>query len=367
MKPIVFASFILLAGALHAQQTQRLTANKASEYGLQYVLPATTMQVTLEAGCTESIPGVFADYAKTLLNEEPIMREEKVWTLVGAELQCGAQTAGEERFLVQFKNNSPVTMELSAEGFPLAVNTENGRKFVTRPTTTLTAKAATPTILEGNVARQAVTAEMMRATTLSKKAQLAAARIFEIRGIRSAILAGEADGMPQDGQAMRLVLDNLEAQESALTAMFVGTHKTYTEVRTYQVSIPEDNKSNIVVARLSPSQGLLDADDLSGNPVYISFTDIMKAELPVNEKGVTKTFPKGGLAYRIPGAVNVSLTYQGETILTERDIPVAQLGVVFGLDPSIFTNKKAPGYVQFDPLIGSIVEIGNVEPAAAEE
>lgn len=367
MKPIIIASLLFVAATAGAQQTQRLTANKASEYGLQYVLPATTMQVTLEARCVERTPGVYAQYAKTLLNEDPIMAASKQWTLIGAELQCGAQAETDERYLVQFKSGSTVSMELSPEGFPLTVNTENSREFVTRPKTSLRGQEAAPTILEGNVARQAVTPEMMRATTLSKKAQLTAARILEIRSIRSSILSGEAEGMPQDGQAMRLILDNLEAQESALTAMFLGTEKSYTVVRTYPVAIPTGNKSNQVVARLSPSQGLIDADDLTGNPVYISFTNTRKAELPVNDKGVTKTFPKGGLAYRIPGSIDVSLSYDGETLLTEKDIPVAQLGVVFGLDPSIFSNKKAPGYVQFDPLTGSIVETGTVEPTTAEE
>lgn len=367
MKPLILASLLFVAATAGAQQTQRLTANKASEYGLQYVLPTTTMQVTLEARCVERTPGVYAQYAKTLLNEDPIMEASKEWSLVDAELQCGAQAETDERFLVQFKSGNTVMMQLSAEGFPLAVNTENGHDFVTRPKTTLEGKKAEPTILEGKTARQAVTPEMMRATTLSKKAQLAAARILEIRGIRSAILAGEADGMPQDGQAMRLVLDNLEAQESALTAMFLGTEKSYTTVRTFPVTIPDDNKSNLVVARLSPTQGLLDADDLSGNPIYISFYNARKAQLPVNEKGVEKTFPKGGLAYRIPGSIDVSLTYEGKNLLTEKDIPIAQLGVVFGLDPSIFSNKKAPAYAQFDPLTGSIVETGTVELTIAED
>lgn len=367
MKPIIIATLFFVATTAGAQQTQRLTANKASEYGLQYVLPTTTMQVTLEARCVELTPGVYAQYAKTLLNEEPIMYASNSWTLVGAELQCGAQADVEERYLVQFKNGSQVSMELSAEGFPLAVNTDNRHEFVTRPKTSMQGKAATPTILEGNVARQAVTPEMMRATTPSKKAQLAATRILEIRSIRSSILAGEADGMPQDGEAMRLVLDNLDAQESALTAMFLGTEKSYTMVRTYPVTIPDGNKSNQVVARLSSTQGLLDADDLSGNPIYIDFTNTRKAVLPVNEKGVEKTFPKGGLAYRIPGSVDISLNYGGKTLLAEKDITVSQFGVVFGLDPSIFSNKKTPAYVQFDPLTGSIVETGTIEPSTTEE
>ncbi|WP_144487865.1 DUF4831 family protein, partial [Bacillus pumilus] len=71
------------------------------------------------------------------------------------------------------------------------------------------------------------------------------------------------------------------------------------EVRTYTVYLPDDGAvSRKVVARLSALDGLVDANDLSGAPIYISITPQTRGELPVNEKGITKTFPKGGVAYR---------------------------------------------------------------------
>ena len=117
--------------------------------------------------------------------------------------------------------------------------------------------------------------------------------------------------------------------------------------------------SRKVVARLSALDGLVDANDLSGAPIYISITPQTRGELPVNEKGITKTFPKGGVAYRIPGTARVTLSYDDET-LAEDTFDVAQYGVVFGLDPSLFTNKKSPSYLHFNPLTGSVRELGTV-------
>jgi hypothetical protein len=37
---------------------------------------------------------------------------------------------------------------------------------------------------------------------------------------------------------------------------------------------------------------------------------------------------------------------------------MAQYGVVFGIDPAMITNTKAPAYVVFDPLTGAIKELG---------
>lgn len=215
---------------------------------------------------------------------------------------------------------------------------------------------AKPTILQTPAAKQAVTAEMLQSPSSAKRAELAAARIYELRQNRSDILSGSADQMPSDGQAMKLVLDNLAAQEEALTAMFLGTTQTSTEVRTYTVN-PSKSDSTIVVARLSAVDGLVNADNLGGDPIYLNIKISERGKLPVNEKGEEKRFPKGGFAYRIPGAADLTVTFMGKDICC-KNVKVADYGVVFGLDPNIFTDKKAPAYATFMPSTGAITELG---------
>lgn len=55
------------------------------------------------------------------------------------------------------------------------------------------------------------------------------------------------------------------------------------------------------------------------------------------------------------------MEFDGET-LVGKTFDVAQLGVVFGIDPALFTNKKAPSYLHFNPLTGAIRELGTLEP-----
>lgn len=125
------------------------------------------------------------------------------------------------------------------------------------------------------------------------------------------------------------------------------------------MNIP-DTPGRITVARLSVLDGLVDPTDLSGDPIYMTITPLTQGKLPVNEKGVEKSFPKGGVAYRIPGTAEVKLQI-GDKVLVDKEFDVAQYGVVFGLDPSVFTNKKAPSYLHFNPLTGAIRELGVVE------
>ena len=364
MKPI-YATVILCALAAtlqaEAQMTRRFTAGKDNEYGLVYTLPQTAFDVTLAADKRVETPGEFRLYSKKYLHIDPILEPSVRWTLSGAEVTPVAVPDADERWRVQFRNGSTPFMTLTDAGFPLAVN--DGEYFPETATApTLKAVAATPTILETSAAREAVTEEMLRSNSTAKRAELAAARIYEIRQTRADILSGQADAMPSDGAAMQLVLDNLARQEAALTAMFTGTVSISTEIATFTVTPPPaDAAGRSVVARLSVLDGIVDADDLSGAPVYIDFSDVVTAELPVNEKGVTKTFPKDGLAYRIPGQATVTVSYDGRTLASLEMTEVAQYGVVFGLDPGMFTDKKAPSYLLFNPLTGGVRELGVIQ------
>jgi len=344
-----------------SQTTHKLTAGKVNEYGLTYTLPLTSFSIRLAATKTVRQPGEFAAYARKYLHLEPIITPSVQWTLSGAEIIPQAIADDTERYLVQFKNGSSPFIILEERGIPIAINDE---EYVPQPVVEPTLKAieAVPTPLEVPAAKQAVTEDMLRSHSSAKRAELAAARIYEIRQQRSDIISGQADGMPGDGQAMQLALDNLQAQEAALTAMFVGTVKTSVEVSDFEIMPPVDEEPlKFVVARLSATDGLVDASNLSGQPVYIEFSEVENATLPVNEKGETKSFPKGGLAYRIPGQATLSLFFDGKRVAREK-FDIAQYGVVFGLEPGLFTDKKAPSYLRFFPLTGAIREIGTRQP-----
>lgn len=341
-----------------AQTTQKLSASKVNEYGLIYSLPSTVIDVTVETLCTEKQPGEFCLYAPKYLGVEPIIASSTVYTLKSITLNQRAVANTTERYLVQFKAGSTPYMILSDAGMPLTINSES---IIPAPSpTVVSAQAAQPTILETPAASHAVTAEMLQAISSAKKAELAAARIFELRQNRNEIIAGSADNMPSDGQAMQLALDNLAAQESALTAMFTGTTRTSTQVETFTIQLPdsiEDDSWETVVARVSVLNGIVDADDLTGDPIKLTLSITKRASLPVNEKGEEKRFPKGGLAYCIPSTGLISTEFMGHPT-GSKEIEIPQYGIVFGLDPNLFTDKKAPAYAIFNPLTGALVEIG---------
>ena len=56
----------------------------------------------------------------------------------------------------------------------------------------------------------------------------------------------------------------------------------------------------------------------------------------------------------------MEISYDGETVATAT-VQLAQLGVTFGIDPGVFTDKKAPSMLKLDPATGAIRLLAPVE------
>ena len=163
-----------------AQNTQKLTATKATDYGLIYTLPVTSVDVTIEAERTLETPGEFYKYARKYLGIDPITEPGESWRLVSAVLTPKAVADDAERYSVQFKSGSAPFMVLNENNTPVSVNDETYIPAVNTDRLP-EAREAKPTILELPAARQAMTEEMLQSKSTAKRAELAAAKIYELR------------------------------------------------------------------------------------------------------------------------------------------------------------------------------------------
>lgn len=345
----------LAALSLPAQNTVKLTASKANDFGIAYSLPITEFDIVIETQLTERQPGELANYANRLLNISDAITQPSYSASVKSVTVVPRGIPNEDnRWLMEFKGQGVTYMLLNDAGVPVAINTE---EVTARPYPALpVAQKAQPTALESPALNQAMTQEIISTTSQSKRAQLIAQRVFELREKRNDLISGNADNTPPDGKSMQLMLDNLAAQEAALTALFAGTEKSWTTVETLTYR-PDKEVSNMVLARVSPLKGLVSDTDLSGKPIYLSMQVIATGEIPNDANGAPKKPVKDGLAYTIPGTVQLTLTYDGGTLMSQ-DYEVAQFGKTFYLDPKIFNDKKVPTYVTFDPVTGGILSIG---------
>ncbi|MDR1523779.1 MAG: DUF4831 family protein, partial [Tannerella sp.] len=151
------------------------------------------------------------------------------------------------------------------------------------------------------------------------------------------------------------VISKLEEQEKALTLLFTGSETR--ETSWFDVSIlPEDELEHEVLFRFSSKLGILDADDLGGEPVYMNLTALERApELDPKEAEKKAKLPRG-IVYNVPGRARVEIIRSNKTLI-KKEVPFVQFGTQETLTPVLLEDKKEPVKVIFYPETGAIRQI----------
>lgn len=348
-------TFIFSFFTASAQQTKILTAEKHNEYGLVYTLPVTAFQVDVVAVKETKIAGPFSKYSKIFTGDAKVISEDEVsWTIESINVTPYGVPNLEKKYLMQLKAGSPSFIAVADDGMLLAINKEV--KLPGKVLNSIIEIEGTPA--EGKEYLEFVDEDFISAQSSYKQAQLLAEELMEVREAKVSLTRGTAETMPTDGRQLELMLESLDKQEKALTQAFTGS--TWKErVKKSYTYIPE-NEGKKVLCRLSISEGLVDANDYSGDPLYVWTNITEEPTLPVDSKGEEKKLPKDAVIYSIPGIAEISFNYAGNTIFS-KEFPMSQFGITFGLNPAIFTDKKEPSYAIFDPSTGALVEVGTLK------
>ena len=179
-------------------------------------------------------------------------------------------------------------------------------------------------------------------------AELTAREIYDLRENRSLLIKGQADFMPKDGEQLRLMLQQLDEQDRALTSLFAGVTICDTTEH-FILVLPETVRERRVLFRLSQIDGLVDPDDLSGSPYYIIIENL-NALPPVDELAAAKAKKKqyeAGVYVNVPGRLR-STIYQGIDQLLSQEFPAPQFGNVELLSADLF-NKRYTTHLWINP------------------
>lgn len=349
------SGLLLAAFPASAQQTKMLTADKHNEYGLVYSLPLTSFRIEVKATRTVEKPGPYYQYAKKYLGTDKVVTAPAETRRITEVRITPFGTPDTTQYLMQLKPGALTEICVADDGMLLAVN----RRASLPETEDWQGSPLTPSSLDANDYLRYVDEDFLVSQSSAKKAQMLAASIMEVRDSKVALSRGTAETMPTDGRQLELMLASLENQEKVMTEAFTGTVQTAVEVRKY-IYTPGDASERKVLLRLSDFAGFVDADDLRGEPVYVSFKLTAAPELPVDDKGVEKKLPKDAVVYRLPASGTLTLEWRGSEIASQH-VTTAQGGALFGLDPKLFTDKKAPSSALFDPCTGALLELTEKE------
>lgn len=353
-RPYIFAALLALGTSLTAVAQTEVTAGvmRGKDYGVTYMLPKTEIEISLQMVKHHYTPGRFCQYAGRYLQLNNISAEEEThWTLENIQMQAVGVPDRDNVYFVKLKDKTVAPlMELTEDGIVRSINLpfSGDRPAPQDASADRGKKQPHPD------PHQFLTEDILMASSTAKMAELVAKEIYSIRDSRNALLRGESDVVPQDGRQLKLMLDNLQLQDRVLTEMFSGQSETDTTTVRLRI-VPEEMKEKVIF-RFSHKLGLLEADDLAGDPYYLSITDLHTPTLPpVTEDEDKKKKELEGVAYNMPGRARITLT-QGNHSLFEAELPVTQFGTREYLAPILF-NKNSTIQVLFDTATGGLLKV----------
>ena len=352
MKKLIIATGLLIATTAYAQTEVLTGVTRGKDYGVVYTLPKTQIELEIKANKIRYTPGEFSKYANRYLRLNNVSTDpEEYWELTSVKITPIGVPNGDATYFVKLKDKTVA---------PLIELTENGViKSINVPYTksnTPKAHGVTPTIPNKINPRDFLTEEILIASSTAKMAELVAKEIYNIRESKNALLRGQADNTPSDGAQLKIMIDNLNAQEEAMSELFAGTRDK--EEKTFTIRLtPDKELENAVAFRFSKKLGVVSNDDLAGVPYYINLKDLKTVKMPQEDEKKKKDLD--GIAYNVPGQALVTLT-DGKKKLYESEIPVTQFGIIEYLAPVLF-NKNSTIKVYFDPNTGGLLKVEREE------
>lgn len=353
-KYLFFLLMLLTASCATAQKTTRVNAIKANNWGVIYSLPKTSFEITLLVKKTTYHKGEFYPYSQRYLGvENPITEDLISYTLEDITvINKGIPDKGNS-YMVEFRGRTVEPfVYLREDGLIVSINAEPEEE-----------DAVEELLPEGIKAspnpRRYLSQETLMAGSTAKQAELVARQIFDLRRSRSDILSGEAESMPPDGNAYKVVMDEIDAQEKALTELFSGSVETDYFTTSYTIVPDKRDIQEQTIARFSEKLGPLDADNLAGEPIRLTLIDktpVVDMQLTERELKRLEDKLSEGVVYNVPGKADLVVEFRNR-VLMEKEVDVVQFGSQDVLVKRMFENQKQPIRVYFYPELGAIRQI----------
>lgn len=354
----IFASLVIsliLCGAAFAQRVERYNVGALTDNRVVYALPLTKLYLEVETEMVVEEPGELALYAERFLGtKHAIIDSATRYVIKGIKLGAYGVADTSQRYSVDFKKNSTATnVALTESGILVGIN--NDKAEVDQ----IPAAKSPIMYAPEEWASSMLPPEYIQATTIATKAKILAEEIYRTRESRNLVISGESEQPFADGQALKLAVERLDQRERTFVELFNGTVRSSigTHVLTEVSAIDEGRR---VVARFSDMMGLLPADDLRGEPIYLDLQILDRAPvLEEKEEAKLQKRLEKGIVYRVPGMVRATVTFRGQKLVSQ-EVPVAQLGSLEALDMVLFTTKGKSALVELYSANGGLKEVKEI-------
>ncbi|MBO4826430.1 MAG: DUF4831 family protein [Prevotella sp.] len=325
----------------------------AAQEETKYFLPRTALRFNMLVEKSSYTPGEYCQFAERFFKKSNVETQPTVtYRILSTEIVPYGVPDSTKSFKAKtdYKRNIKL-INLDDSGILTSINTEP-RRFLAPD------KRFRPALKEAPLnPHDYMSQEILSAGSTAKMAELTAQEIYDIRESKNQLARGQADFMPNDGQQLKLMLQQLDTQEAALLQVFEGqTVRDTTEISL--AYIPEREITKQILFRFSKHFGLTDANDLSGTPYYFSIEDlhiVPKIQVAADKKNKEKDKNLEGFYVNLPGKIKVNIFKDGNVIASQ-ELFAAQFGQVEMLDEALF-SKKLMTSVVLDPVTGNLESI----------
>lgn len=324
--------------------------------GVTYCLPKTALRITVVAEKESFTPGEYAKYADRFLRLKNVNTEKFTrWTIKSIKIDPYGVPDKNKFYSVTLKKRTVAPLvKLNKDGILLAINADKKEETL-------------PALPQGKPAdkllnpRDYMNQEILAASSSVKIAELTAQEIYDIRESRNALIRGEADNTPKDGEQLKLMLDLLKKQEEALSQLFKGYSQKSTEVFSFSIT-PEQQMEHAILFRFSEKLGVLNNDDLAGDPIYIDLKSAEDLPISVEDEKTAKKKAKmeEGVTYNVPARTFLKI-YNPSKVFCENEVSMGQFGHTEILSNVLF-DKKASTQVWLYQNNGGIEKLHADEP-----
>lgn len=355
--------FLVLIGAIITCAGFAQTIDEG-ESAIIYYSPKTAVSLDITYTVETQEKGIYAQYADAMLGIADAVTANKTTYALG-DVKIGTAT------FTDYSRPHKITPEKGIEMQLLHLNERNLLVGYNMPACTekpqpRKGKETETTGVKSRIAREMEVPfpeEALEASTPLAQAHAVAKQIFHLRETRMYILSGEVEHAPADGTAMRLVLEELNRQEQALTELFTGKKSQCTLHQTLRIEPDMSLKDSADAVQnafyfFSEENGFTDAENIDADSIIVRLRLHPQQARQLTEK--EKKAKKAGatpsqIVYNLPGSGVVEVQFKGQTIAT-RTIPLAQLGIDVPLAKELFTGATLPVIV-FNEKTGNIVSI----------
>ncbi len=317
-----------------------------------YSLPATILRINIEIEKETYIPGPYRKFADRFLGLDQVIQNYSFQYKIGSvDLLTFSEPDPSMFFslnVIEGSLNWDKYLSLSQQGFvlqpgksgfqPLKASDKEGqfsgtsidelsmKMNLTEITDTLYKTIVTDSML----IRLPVLTTAQQVRTLEQKAKEAASNLFLIRENRFYTITN-IDGDYPDGQAMEVMVAEMDKMEKAYLEMFTGkvVKQKFTQSFLYSPTNAESSQ-NFKLCGFSPQKGLTDSENAYDITLDIDHIDTipeinLKTSSDPNEDSKSNT-----LYYRIPDIANVKVKLVDE-VLYENRLGIYQFGSILAI------------------------------------